>query len=625
VNNPVSILNKYWGFSDFRPAQVKVINEAMSSTDVLALLPTGAGKSICFQIPALCKKGICIVISPLISLMNDQVGQLKKRGIKAEFISTGMSPKQMDYVLDNCIYGDTKFLYLSPERLNSIFIKERIKLMNINFIAVDEAHCISQWGHDFRPAYRKVIKIRDWAPKASIIAVTATATKKVANDIQIQLDFGKKNVVKTSFERKNIFFECHHTENKIPSLIHYVKNLTGSGIIYIRSRKISEEVSKQLKLKSISSEYYHAGLSIDERKNIQERWEKNITKVIVATNAFGMGIDKADVRFVIHFGLPNSLEEYYQESGRAGRDGKLSKAVLFFNKNDIQNIQNILHYRFPKRSIIRNVYQAIGNNSQIAIGAGENTGFPIDMRKFSEKLKLHPLTVHYAIKILENSGYIFVSEDMTSSSKLKILQNRTEIEGILNNKGFQSQLLSTILRSYTGIFNNYIKISESKIAEILKTSINQVKKGLDIFEKTHVLEYQKQNFLPRIFFAINRVSSKDLIIPKELLEVRYEVARNQLEALTEFAIEKKKCRTNIALFYFGEIPKTRCKNCDCCVNKNNPQNKNYILELIKSNALEISELVSISDLPRAETISEIRRLLDSNKIVRDGMILREKC
>ena len=625
MNNPVSILNKYWGFSDFRPAQVKVINEAMSSTDVLALLPTGAGKSICFQIPALCKKGICIVISPLISLMNDQVGQLKKRGIKAEFISTGMSPKQMDYVLDNCIYGDTKFLYLSPERLNSIFIKERIKLMNINFIAVDEAHCISQWGHDFRPAYRKVIKIRDWAPKASIIAVTATATKKVANDIQIQLDFGKKNVIKTSFERKNIFFECHHTENKIPSLIHYVKNLTGSGIIYIRSRKISEEVSKQLKLKSISSEYYHAGLSIDERKNIQERWEKSITKVIVATNAFGMGIDKADVRFVIHFGLPNSLEEYYQESGRAGRDGKLSKAVLFFNKNDIQNIQNILHYRFPKRSIIRNVYQAIGNNSQIAIGAGENTGFPIDMRKFSEKLKLHPLTVHYAIKILENSGYIFVSEDMTSSSKLKILQNRTEIEGILNNKGFQSQLLSTILRSYTGIFNNYIKISESKIAEILKTSINQVKKGLDIFEKTHVLEYQKQIFLPRIFFAINRVSSKDLIIPKELLEVRYEVARNQLDALTEFAIEKKKCRTNIALFYFGEIPKTRCKNCDCCVNKNNPQSKNYILELIKSNALEISELVSISDLPRAETISEIRRLLDSNKIVRDGMILREKC
>ncbi len=625
MNKSESILKKHWGFETFKISQKKVIEEALVGNDVLALLPTGGGKSICFQIPALIKDGICIVISPLIALMNDQVSNLKKKGIKAEFISSGMSPKQMDYVLDNCIYGDTKFLYLSPERINSVFIKERLKLMNINFIAVDEAHCISQWGHDFRPAYRKVLKIRDLAPKASIIAVTATATKKVANDIQIQLDFAKKNVIKTSFERKNIFFECHHTENKIPSLIHYVKNLTGSGIIYIRSRKISEDISKQLKLKDISSEYYHAGLSIDERKNIQERWKKNITKIIVATNAFGMGIDKADVRFVIHFGLPNSLEEYHQESGRAGRDGKLSKAVLFFNKNDIQNIQNLLHYRFPKRNIIRNVYQAIGNHSQVAVGAGENTGFAIDMRKFSDKLNLHPLAVHYAIKILENSGYIFVSEEMTSSSKLKILQNRIEIEGILNNKGFQSQLLSAILRSYTGVFNNYIKISESKIAEILKTSIKQVRKGLDIFEKTHVLEYQKQSFLPRIFFAINRVSSKDLIIPKELLELRYEVAKNQFEALTEFAIEKKKCRTNIALFYFGEIPKSKCKNCDCCLNNNNPQNKNYILQLIKSNALELSELVNISDLPREETISEIRRLLDSNKIVRDGMVLREKC
>lgn len=625
MNSPEFILNKYWGFTSFRSAQKKVIQQALSGSDILALLPTGAGKSICFQIPALCKEGICIVISPLIALMNDQVGQLKQRGIKAEFISTGMSPKQIDYVLDNCIYGETKFLYLSPERLNSIFVKERLKLMNINFIAVDEAHCISQWGHDFRPAYRSVIQIRDWAQKASIIAVTATATKKVANDIQLQLNFSKKNVIKTSFERKNIFFESHHTENKIPSLIHYVKDLVGSGIIYIRSRKISEEISRQLKLKNISSEYYHAGLSIEERKNIENRWKKNSTQIIVATNAFGMGIDKSDVRFVIHFGLPNSLEEYYQEAGRAGRDGKPSKAALFFNKNDIQTLQNLLHYRFPKRDIIRKVYQAIGNNSQIAIGAGENSGTAIDMRKFSKKLELHPLTVHYAVKILENAGYIFISEDMTSSSKLKILQDRKEIEGILNNPGFQSQLLSTILRSYTGLFNSCVKISEGKIAEILKTSITKVKKGLEIFERTHVIEYQKQNFLPRIFFSINRISSRDLIIPKEILELRYAVAKNQLAALTEFAIEKKRCRTNIALFYFDEIPKTKCNNCDCCKkNLNSKDEENYIFQLIKSNPLKLAELVSISNLPRTKTISEIRRLLDSNKIVRDGMILREK-
>ena len=626
MNSPEFILDKYWGFTSFRSAQKIVIQQALSGNDVLALLPTGAGKSICFQVPALCKDGICIVISPLIALMNDQVGQLKHRGIKAEFISTGMSPKQIDYVLDNCIYGETKFLYLSPERLNSIFVKERLKLMNINFIAVDEAHCISQWGHDFRPAYRSVMQIRDWAPKASMIAVTATATKKVSNDIQLQLNFNKQNVIKTSFERKNIFFESHHTENKIPSLIHYVKDLTGSGIIYIRSRKISEEISRQLNLKDISSEYYHAGLSIQERKNIEDRWKKNSTQIIVATNAFGMGIDKSDVRFVVHFGLPNSLEEYYQEAGRAGRDGKPSKAALFFNKNDIQNLQNLLQYRFPKRNIIREVYQAIGNNAQVAIGAGENTGTAIDMRKFSKKLELHALIVHYAVKILENAGYIFISEDMTSSSKLKILQDRKEIEGILSNTGFQSQLLSTILRSYTGLFNSYIKISEGKIAEILKTSISKVKKGLDIFERTHVVDYERQNFLPRIFFSVNRISSRDLIIPKEILELRYEVAKNQLDALTKFAIEKKKCRTNIALFYFDELPKTKCNNCDCCEKDISSLNEeHYILQLIKSNPLELAELVSISNLPRAKTISEIRRLLDSNKIVRDGMILREKC
>ena len=625
MNNPESILQKYWGHTSFRHSQQKVIDEALMGNDVLALLPTGAGKSICFQIPALSKEGTCIVISPLIALMNDQVSRLKKKGIKAEFISGGMSPKQMDYTLDNCIYGETKFLYLSPERLNSIFVRERLKRMKINFIAVDEAHCISQWGHDFRPAFRSVIQIREWAPEASVIAVTATATKKVANDIQLQLNFSKQNVIKTSFERKNIFFESHHTENKIPSIIHYVKNLRGLGIIYIRSRKTCEELSKQLNKHSISSEYYHAGLSIEDRKNIEKRWKNNTTQIIVATNAFGMGIDQPNVRFVIHFGLPNSLEEYYQEAGRAGRDGKPSKAALFFNKNDIQNLTNLLNYRFPKRNVIQDIYQAIANHGQIAIGSGENEGVPVDLTKFSKKNQLHPLSVHYAIKILENSGYVFVSENITSSSKLKILQDRKEIERILINNGFQSQLLSTILRSYTGIFNNYVKISEGKIAEILNTSVDQVKKGLDIFERTHVLDYQKQNFLPKIFFSLNRVSSKHLIIPKELLELRYTVAQNQLNALIQFAIEKEKCRTNIALFYFNEVPKSKCGNCDCCQkNKSSINHEQYILQLIESNPVELARLVTLSNLPRKTTIAEIRCLMDRDKIIRDGMILRIK-
>tara|TARA_Y100001934_G_C12377213_1_gene789925 strand:- start:3366 stop:5246 length:1881 start_codon:yes stop_codon:yes gene_type:complete len=625
MNSPESILKKYWGFTSFRPDQKKVIDEAIQNNDVLALLPTGAGKSICFQIPALCKSGVCIVISPLIALMNDQVNQLLKKGIKAEYIYTGMSPKKMDYVLDACIYGKTKFLYLSPERLNSIFIRERLKRMKINFIAVDEAHCISQWGHDFRPAYRSVAKLREWAPNATIIAVTATATKRVENDIQLQLNFRFQNVIKTSFKRTNIFFESHHTENKIPSIIHYLKHLKGSGIIYIRSRKICELLSKELKKEKISCEYYHAGISPEDRKNIEERWKKDITRIIVATNAFGMGIDKPDVRFVIHFGLPNSLEEYCQEAGRGGRDGKPSKAALFFNKNDIHNLQSLMNYRFPKRKVIRTVYQGLANKAQIAIGAGENVGIPIEVEKFSKKLNLHPLTVHYAIKILETSGYVFVSEDVNTGSKLKILQERKEIEGILKKNDFQSELLSVVLRSYTGIFNNHVKINEGKIAQVMNTAIKKIQKGLDILERTNVVDYKKKIFLPQVFFAVNRLSSKDLILPKEILESRYEVAKSQLNAMIKFAVENKKCRTNIALFYFDETPKSDCNNCDYCLrNSDSNHNENYIIELIKSNPLDLAQLVKKSNLPRTETISEIRRLMDENKITRDGMVLRIK-
>jgi ATP-dependent DNA helicase RecQ len=621
-NSPLEILNTYWGYTSFRSEQEKIITNALSNKDVLGLLPTGAGKSICFQIPAIIKPGVCIVISPLIALMNDQVSALKKRGIKAEFVGSGMSPRQMDYALDNCIFGNTKFLYLSPERLNSIFVKERLKQMKINFIAIDEAHCISQWGHDFRPSYRSVIQIRELAPKASVIAVTATATEKVANDIQIQLDFKKQNVIKTSFQRKNIFLETHHTENKIPSILHYLKRNLGSGIIYIRSRKTCEIISKELNKEGISAEYYHAGIDLEERKKVEERWKINTTRIIVATNAFGMGIDKPDVRVVIHYGLPNTLEEYYQESGRAGRDGNQSKAAIFFNRSDIKNLNNLLLYRFPKRELIREVYQAIANKAQIALGAGENEGTTIDLKSFSEKLKSHPLSVHYAIKLLESSGYLFLSENVTSASKLKILQDRFEIEGILNNAGFQSKLLSVLLRSYTGLFNNYIKISEGKLAEILETSVTQVKKGLEILEKTNVVHYEKQNFLPKVFFAIHRVSSKDLRIPKDLYETRYRVAKSQLKSITDFAIEKEKCRTNIALFYFNETPKTVCGNCDNCISTNiQTTDEQHIIKILSQSPQELSELVNLSRLSRETTIATIRSLMDRSKIIRNGTIL----
>lgn len=624
-SNPKNILKEYWGFSSFRPAQERIINLALEGKDVLGLLPTGAGKSICFQIPAIAKPGICIVISPLIALMNDQVFNLKKRGIKAELISSGMSPRQMDYALDNCVFGGTKFLYLSPERLQTVFVKERLKQMKINFIAVDEAHCISQWGHDFRPTYRMVTQVREIAPNAPVIAVTATATNKVANDIQLQLDFKKQNVVRTSFKRENIFLSTHHTEDKFNAIVQHVKQLNGSGIIYIRSRKISEQLAKHLNKEGLSAEYYHAGIDIGERKKVEERWKANKSRIIVSTNAFGMGIDKPDVRFVIHHGLPNSIEEYYQEAGRAGRDGLPAKASLFFNRNDIQNLKNLLSYRFPARKVISKIYQAIANAAQIAVGGGENEGIPIDLKDFAKNLELHPLTVHYSIKILENAGYLFLSEDVTASSKLKILQDRKEIERILNRAGFQSNLLSNILRSYTGLFNGYVKISEGHLSEILQTSVNQIKKGLEIFEKTNVIDYQQQDFLPRIFFAVPRVSSKTINIPKELLELREEVAQNQLNALINYAIQKEKCKTNLILFYFDEVPKSNCGCCEFCSKSNvKKSDDESVLQLIRNNPIELAQLVNKSDLPRETTIAIIRSLLDKGTIVREGSFLKVK-
>lgn len=624
TQQPEDILKQYWGYESFRGQQKRIILDALANKDILGLLPTGGGKSVCYQIPGLLRPGITIVISPLLALMNDQVLRLKQMGIKAEFINGGMSPKQMDYALDNCVYGKTKFLYLSPERIQSVFVKERIKQMKVNFIAIDEAHCISQWGHDFRPAFRNVRSLRDLLPGVPVIAVTATATKKVANDIQLQLDFLKQNVIKDSSKRTNIYFESIHTENKIPAVTQFIRESKGCGIVYIRSRKLCEQVTYQLNKEHVSAEYYHAGIGIEERKQIEERWKNDKTRIIVSTNAFGMGIDKPDVKLVVHFGLPNSLEEYYQEAGRAGRDGKAAKGVLFFNRNDIQNQRSLLNYRFPSRETIRNVYQGIGNLSQVAIGAGENEGAQLDLKVFSKKQNLHPLTVHYAIKVLENSGYIFLSEDVTSGSKLKILQERKEIENILSNIGFQAKLLSAILRSYTGIFSDYVKISESTLASILETSVDKVKKGIEILERTFVVDYKAQSFLPRVFYASHRISSKDLIIPKEILETRQQVAEEQLGAMVNFAIEKKKCRTNIALFYFDETPLSKCGNCDNCLNKLDLSPKSHIINILNNTPLELPQVIQQSELPRNETIAIIRNLMENGEIIRDELLLRLK-
>ena len=626
VNTPIQILQKFWGHEKFHSAQEKVIHNALQKKDVLALLTTGGGKSICFQVPSLCVDGICIVISPLISLMNDQVKNLREMGIIAEMISSGMSPRKIDLVLDNCIYGKVKFLYLSPERIKSLFVQARLKQMNINYIAVDEAHCVSQWGHDFRPAYKDIRILRDFAPNAPIIALTATATKKVANDIIIHLDFKEKNIVRSSFKRTNIFYKSIESENKLIQLEHILKSFKGCGIVYIRSRKLTESIAKSLKNSGIKADYYHAGLSISERLKTENNWRTNKTQIIVATNAFGMGIDQSNVRLVVHYGLPSTMEEYYQESGRAGRDGKPSMAIILFNKEDILKNKTLLNYRFPSRKELKKVYQNLGNYSQIAVGAGLNEGFEFDIKQFSKRYEMHQMKVHYSIGILENMGLLFTSDESNSSSKLRILQSRKEIEKIIVRSDFQAKLLSIVLRSYTGLFNNYVKISESELAIRLKCSETKIRKGFEIMEQTHVVHYQSQNFLPKIIYSIPRQKTSLITISKDVLENRASVAKNQLEHMIKFATEKNNCRTNISLFYFDEVPTKRCGNCDNCITKKEDGKITlFITKAIETNKLSLVNLLNQSPFSREETIKELRKMMDNETIINDnGFILKKQ-
>ena len=625
VSTPTEILQQYWGHESFHPSQEKVIHNALHKKDVLALLPTGGGKSVCFQVPALCVEGICIVVSPLIALMNDQVKSLKEMGIKVEMISSGMSPRKIDIVLDNCIYGKIKFLYLSPERIKSLFVQARLKQMNINYIAVDEAHCVSQWGHDFRPAYKEIRVIRELAPDAPIIAVTATATEKVANDIIIHLDFKEGNVVRSSFKRSNIFYKTIESENKLVQLQHILKSFKGCGIVYIRSRKQTESVAKMLQQAGVNADYYHAGVPVDERRKTETNWKSNKTQIIVATSAFGMGIDQANVRLVVHYGLPSTMEEYYQESGRAGRDGKPSMAVILFNREDILNNQKLLNYRFPLRTELKSVYQNLGNYSQIAVGAGLDEGFEFDIKKFSKRYEMHPMKVHYCIGILENAGLLFTSDESNASSKLKILQSRKEIEKVVARNDFQAKLLSLVLRSYTGLFNNYIKISESELATRLDSSVTKIRKGLEIMEQTHVVHYQSQNFLPKVIYSIPRQKTDSISIAKDLLENRAQVAKKQLEYMIKFATERNDCRTNISLFYFDEVPKERCGNCDNCVaNRDDGDITAFITKALETDRLNLVNLLTQSPFSRNDTIQEIRRMMDKGTIINDNGFLTKR-
>jgi ATP-dependent DNA helicase RecQ len=561
-------LLKYWGHGKFRPLQEDIINSVLDGKDTLALLPTGGGKSICFQIPALVKDGICIVVSPLIALMKDQVQNLVQRNIKAVAIYSGMSRREIDITLDNCVYGNIKFLYISPERIETDIFKERYKKMKVNLIAIDEAHCVSQWGYDFRPSYLNIAKLKEENPDIPFIALTATATSDVVIDIQEQLKFKTENALQKSFERKNLAYAVLNEEDKKNRLLKILTAVQGTSVVYVRSRKKTKEIALFLQRNGIDADFYHAGLSNDERTLKQSNWINDRTRVIVSTNAFGMGIDKPNVRSVVHIDLPDSLEAYFQEAGRAGRDEDKAFAILLFEEADRIDLEQRIINSFPEIDLIKQVYQSLANFFQIPIGSALNESYSLNIIEFSEQYNLSIYSVYNCIKFLEKECYLLLSESNHNASRIKLEVNKDELyEFQVKNSKFDL-FIKTLLRSYTGLFDNFTKIDEFEIAKRLKTTKDKVVKGLQYLSHLEVISYLEQTNQPQLTYLTERLNVKDISISAKNYHDRREIAIKKMESVIYFATTKHKCRSEILLAYFGEKDIYRCGVCDVCVERN---------------------------------------------------------
>lgn len=617
------ILSKYWAYNQFRPLQEEIIQSVLDGHDTLALMPTGGGKSICFQVPALLNPGICIVVSPLIALMKDQVENLNAKGIKAIAIISGMGKRELDIALDNCIYGDIKFLYVSPERLLSEIVRVRIRHMNVNLIAIDEAHCISQWGYDFRPPYLQLTELREIHPKVPVLALTASATERVVEDIQARLNFKNAQVFRKSFERKNISYLVYNEENKLRKLFNIAKKVNGTGIVYVRNRRETQEIARLLNLEGVSADFYHAGLETPVRTMKQSAWKNSKIKVIVATNAFGMGIDKADVRFVVHLDLPESLEAYYQEAGRAGRDEKKSFAVLLYTPSDITQLKNRLEQQYPSITEIKQIYHHLGNYYQLAFGAGEGLALEFDLADFCNRFKLDPIRTLHAIKFLERDAYIAMTETVFLPSRVQILyDSETLYRFQVEQPGYDS-FIKVLLRSYGGIFDQLTGVKESDIAKRLGISRAEVVKTLHKLQEMELIQYIEQTDKPHLFFVKPRLDTPYLTINKKYHLERYEIHKNQIESIIKYATEPI-CRSQQLLNYFNESNPPLCGVCDVCIaaKKNSTDINNLskvILEILAIKKLTINELYdSINIGSDNEKTNAIRNLLDAGMIKMDG-------
>lgn len=625
------ILKKYWGYDDFRGIQREIIESIGSGRDTLGLMPTGGGKSITFQVPTLATDGLCIVVTPLIALMKDQVAGLRSRGIKATAIYSGMRNSEIIIALENCIFGNYKFLYISPERISSELFQNKIRKIPVRLITIDEAHCISQWGHDFRPAYRRIKELRDIFPQVPVLALTATATPEVVKDIQQQLSFKQENCFRMSFERKNLVYVVRHTENKQQELLHILSRIQGSAIVYTLNRQKTKEVCEYLLANGITAEYYHAGLSPETKDAREDAWKSGRSRVMVSTNAFGMGIDKPDVRLVVHIDLPGSIESYFQEAGRAGRDGNRAYAVVLFNRIDKQVVSRRLSDNYPSKEFIREVYDDICYYYQMALHDGLNCTFEFGLNDFCKKYHLPTLPTDSALRILTRMGYLEYVEEMEYASRVRFIVDKDSLYRFKGLPADYELLVNAIMRAYSGLFTDFAFIDERYLSRVTKLTRHRMYEILVSLSQKRLVQYAPSKRCPIVTFTRHRVLSKDLYFAPEVYDERRAAFATRLNSIIKYAVTDDKCRSRLLLEYFGETDAAACGRCDVCVARRaaeipvvaTPSDAERLMQLLADGRPHDTAELDKLGFSRARMAVLLRALCDEEKIViENGKILQ---
>lgn len=624
------ILKQYWGYDAFRDLQEDIIISIGQGRDTLGLMPTGGGKSITFQVPALAQEGLCIVITPLIALMKDQVQNLRRRDIKALAIYSGMSRQEIIIALENCIFGNYKFLYISPERLDTDIFRAKLRAMKVSMITVDESHCISQWGYDFRPAYLKIAEIRELLPAVPVLALTATATPEVVKDIQARLAFREENVFRMSFERKNLAYIVRPTDNKTNELLHILRRMPGSAIVYVRSRRRTKEITELLTNEGMTADFYHAGLDNAVKDLRQKRWQSGECRVMVATNAFGMGIDKPDVRIVLHLDLPDSMEAYFQEAGRAGRDGEKAYAVTLYSRSDKTTLHKRIPDTFPDKDYIKDVYEHLQYYYQMAMGDGLDCIKEFSLEEFCRKFKYFPVPADSALKILTQAGYLEYTDEQDNASRILFTIRRDELYKLKEMGAEAEILMQAVLRSYTGVFTDFAYISEKALAIRTGLTDAQVYNLLKMIAKRRIIHYIPHKKTPYIIYTRERMDLRYVQIPRSVYEDRKERYEARIGAMVEYVTSETACRSRMLLRYFGEKNHHNCGQCDSCLSHRASDElstetfeelKKQIIELVKAQPLTPAGIAGRMEEDQAKIAEAIQYLLEEDALrMKDGII-----